>query len=135
MKTVARSISPNVLVCSGLQPRWLQTRGITLGGESGSLLPSERYRHDTDVYPRENCIVFYISRVSPEAKSNAVTLRIKYGIILKKSGIYPNPAAESKPYKCSMAWPRTQGYGTGIGTGTTWTNKNNMARMFCTWPL
>ena len=89
MKTVARSISQNVLVCSGLQPRWLQTRGITLGGESGSLLWSERYRHDTDVYPRENCIVFYISRVSPEAKSNAVTLRIKYGIIPKKVVFIP----------------------------------------------
>ena len=34
--------------------------------------------------------------IGPEAKSIPVTLRIKYGIIPKKSGIYPNPAAESK---------------------------------------
>ena len=34
--------------------------------------------------------------IGPEAKSKPVTLRIKYGIYPIKSGIYPNPAAESK---------------------------------------
>ena len=34
--------------------------------------------------------------IGPEAKSNPVTLRIKYGIGPGISGIYPNPAAESK---------------------------------------
>jgi hypothetical protein len=42
---------------------------------------------------KNQCSIF--TGMSPEAKSNAVTLRIKYGIIPKKSGIYPNPAAES----------------------------------------
>ena len=34
--------------------------------------------------------------IGPEAESNPVILRIKYGIIPKKCGIYPNPAAELK---------------------------------------
>ena len=34
--------------------------------------------------------------IGPEAESNHVTLRIKYGKIPKKTGISPDPAAESK---------------------------------------
>ena len=47
-----------------------------------------------------------IPGIGPEAKSNPATLRIKCGII-PKSGIYPNPAAESKvvggkSFECSQ---------------------------------
>ena len=45
---------------------------------------------------RMSCMqCFRFPGIGPEAESNPVTLRIKYGIIPKKSGIYPNPAAES----------------------------------------
>ena len=42
----------------------------------------------------EQCSIF--TGIGPEAESNHVTLRIKYGICPGISGIYPNPAAESK---------------------------------------
>ena len=38
---------------------------------------------------------FPFTGIGPEAKSNPVTLRIKYGICPGISGICPNPAAES----------------------------------------
>ena len=42
---------------------------------------------------RTQCSIF--TGIGPEAESNHVTLRIKYGICPGISGIYPNPAAES----------------------------------------
>jgi hypothetical protein len=42
----------------------------------------------------EQCATF--TGIGPEAESNHVTLRIKYGQIPKKLGISPDPAAESK---------------------------------------
>ena len=48
--------------------------------------------------------------IGPDAESNPATLRIKYGIIPKNSGIYPNPAAESKvgyiPLSGTQLWLR-----------------------------
>eukprot|EP00964_Phaeocystis_antarctica_P131491 scaffold95386_cov33-Phaeocystis_antarctica.AAC.2 len=43
--------------------------------------------------PPGQCSTF--TGIGPEAESNHVTLRIKYGIRPAISGIYPNPAAES----------------------------------------
>ena len=48
----------------------------------------------TDTHTHDQCGIF--TGIGPEAKSSPATLRIKYGMIPKKSGIYPNPAAESK---------------------------------------
>ena len=46
------------------------------------------------VYEYDQCGTF--PGIGPEAESNHVTLRIKYGKIPKKTGISPDPAAESK---------------------------------------
>ena len=43
---------------------------------------------------RWQCSIF--TGIGPEAESKHVTLRINYGIFPGISGIYPNPAAESK---------------------------------------
>ena len=45
--------------------------------------------------------------IGPEAESNHVTLRIKYGKIPKKTGISPDPAAESKVGYIPPFWHAT----------------------------
>ena len=58
------------------------------------LLHVERVEHPSIAgYSQQQCCPF--TGIGPEAKSKPVTLRIKYGIYPIKSGIYPNPAAES----------------------------------------
>ena len=62
-----------------------------------TLLREERQRRHSQ------CVIF--TGIGPAAESNHVTLRIKYGKIPKKTGISPDPAAESKvgyiPYHLS----------------------------------
>ena len=51
------------------------------------------------------CVIF--TGIGPEAESNRVTLRIKYGKIPKKTGISPDPAAESKVGYIPPFWHAT----------------------------
>ena len=54
---------------------------------------------------RKQCGTF--PGIGPEAESNHVTLRIKYGKIPKKTGISPDPAAESKVGYIPPFWHAT----------------------------
>ena len=54
---------------------------------------------------RAQCVIF--TGIGPEAESNHVTLRIKYGKIPKKTGISPDPAAESKVGYIPPFWHAT----------------------------
>ena len=54
---------------------------------------------------RTQCSIF--TGIGPEAESNHVTLRIKYGICPGISGIYPNPAAESNLGYIPLFWHAT----------------------------
>ena len=61
------------------------------------------------VYEYDQCGTF--PGIGPEAESNHVTLRIKYGKIPKKTGISPDPAAESKVgYIPPLLWLRLARY-------------------------
>ena len=53
----------------------------------------------------DQCSTF--TGIGPEAESNHVTLRIKYGICPAISGIYPNPAAESNLGYIPLFWQAT----------------------------
>ena len=57
------------------------------------------------VYEYDQCGTF--PGIGPEAESNHVTLRIKYGKIPKKTGISPDPAAESKVGYIPPFWHAT----------------------------
>ena len=57
------------------------------------------------VRSRRPCATF--TGIGPEAESNHVTLRIKYGKIPKKTGISPDPAAESKVGYIPPFWHAT----------------------------
>ena len=60
----------------------------------------------TTSYPQCNqCGIF--TGIGPKAESNHVTLRIKYGKIPKKTGISPDPAAESKVGYIPPFWHAT----------------------------
>ena len=56
----------------------------------------------------QQCGIF--TGIGPEAESNHVSLRIKYGQIPKKAGISPDPAAESKVGYIPLFWHATVGH-------------------------
>ena len=64
-----------------------------------TLLREERQRRHSQ------CVIF--TGIGPAAESNHVTLRIKYGKIPKKTGISPDPAAESKVGYIPPFWHAT----------------------------
>ena len=66
-------------------------------------------RRGAGAHAHQQCSIF--TGIGPAAESNRVTLRIKYGKIPKKTGISPDPAAESKvgyipPFYGTQLWLR-----------------------------
>ena len=76
--------------------------------------------------------------IGPEAESNQVTLRIKSGKIPKKTGISPDPAAESKVgyiplfWRATVAWSRGARAPVGtLGQARALAMASTPARRFC----
>ena len=76
------------------------------GRTSRAQKPHTTQRCDT---ARAQCSRFTtrFTGIGPEAESNRVTLRIKYGKIPKKTGISPDPASESKVGYIPPFWHAT----------------------------
>ena len=62
-------------------------------------------RRGAGAHAHQQCSIF--TGIGPAAESNRVTLRIKYGKIPKKTGISPDPAAESKVGYIPPFWHAT----------------------------
>ena len=77
-------------------------RLVTAGRGAGT---EKRVLREAVYFTTVQCGIF--TGIGPKAESNHVTLRIKYGKIPKKTGISPDPAAESKVGYIPPFWHAT----------------------------